>query len=369
LYIGKDSLLMPIHVPPTIHTSAAVQKVNEQNTTTRPPLVSIIMPAYDCAGLIGETLESVRAQTLADWECLVIDDGSQDGTPNVVRDFVARDRRIKYFRQKNRRQASARNAGLKHACGDYIQFLDADDLIESHKLERQAAYLTEHSEVDIVYGGVRYFRTDDVPIPWDPLDPATPPQMPRVSGTGRQILEPLVRHNIMVVNSPLVRRKTTSVVGRFDERLPPAEDWDYWLRCALQGARFQFADLLDTLSLVRVHQISASQNRLPMLRAGVQIRHKLRGSIKQPELKLLNLELLVKDEMELFEAEAIAHNHFKAMCSFARRGLLEQELRRKMKWLLCAPFAPYRSKEAMDKMLARSVTNPFALWRRRRASK
>ena len=338
--------------------------MNEQTNKARPALVSIIVPAYDCAHLIGETLNSVRTQSLVDWECLVIDDGSRDDTPNVVRDFVARDRRIRYFRQKNRRQASARNLGLKHARGEYIQFLDADDLIESHKLERQATYLDEHPEVDIVYGRARYFRDDEASLSWDPLSPDDRPPMPEISGQGREVLELLIQHNIVVVNAPLLRRKVIETIGLFDERLPPAEDWDYWLRCALQGLRFQFAGLPDTLALVRAHQQSSSQNRLPMLRAGARIRRKLLRSLKNPDLNRLNFELLVKDEMALFETARMLHQNFEAMCAFARRGLLEPELRWQMKWLACAPFAPYRSKQAMEEMLSRPITSMFAPWRR-----
>src|SRR6185295_11064480 len=97
--------------------------VIHQSTIAGEPLISVIMPAYNCAHLINETFASLQAQTQVKWECIVVDDGSTDQTVRVLQSSAARDSRIRYFRQRNRRQASARNLALKHCRGKYIQFL------------------------------------------------------------------------------------------------------------------------------------------------------------------------------------------------------------------------------------------------------
>src|SRR5215211_4578336 len=101
------------------------------------PLVSVITPTYNYGALIGETLDSLRRQTLTDWECVVVDDGSTDDTAEVVARFAEGEPRVSYVRQANARQAAAKNNGLARARGAYVQFLDADDLLEPLKLERQ----------------------------------------------------------------------------------------------------------------------------------------------------------------------------------------------------------------------------------------
>src|SRR5947209_231443 len=205
--------------------------------STRPtqksgPLVSVIVPTYNYAGFITEALESLRAQTYQNWECIVVDDGSTDDTADVVARFIERDERVRYMWQENQRQSVAKNTGLAEARGPYVQFLDADDLIEPRKFERQVEFLEAHAGADIVYGGVRFFRTERPEERLYAMFGENEPWMPEVSGAGKEVLLPLIHHNIMVINSPLVRRSVVDDVGQFDPVLPPVEDWDFWIRCA-----------------------------------------------------------------------------------------------------------------------------------------
>ena len=234
---------------------------------TAEPLVSVIIPTYNYGALIGETLSSLQRQTLTDWECVVVDDGSTDDTAGVVARVAGRDPRVRYLRQENQRQSVAKNTGLADARGKYVQFLDADDLIEPLKFERQVEFLEAHAEADIVYGGVRFFHTERPEERLYAMFGENESWMPEVSGAGREVLLPLVRHNIMVINSPLLRRSVVEDVGPFDPALPPVEDWDYWIRCALMGKRFEFRDFGGTLALVRAHEASASRQRSPVLAA------------------------------------------------------------------------------------------------------
>jgi len=122
------------------------------------PLISIIIPCYNYSLYIPQALKSLQEQDFTNWECWVIDDGSTDSTSRIVNDIAIYDKRINYVYQENQGQPVARNTGLRLAKGDYIQFLDADDLLEPMKFSRQLNYLLQNTEVDIVYGAVGYFN-------------------------------------------------------------------------------------------------------------------------------------------------------------------------------------------------------------------
>lgn len=108
-------------------------------------LVSIVTPAYKAASYIAETIHSVQAQTYAEWEMLVVEDGSPDDTWKVVARYAEEDSRVKLIRQANSGPALARQAALDHATGRYLAFLDSDDLWLPEKLEHQLAFMRQHS--------------------------------------------------------------------------------------------------------------------------------------------------------------------------------------------------------------------------------
>lgn len=112
--------------------------------------VSIIVPCYNQARFLPKAVASLQAQTLEDWECIIVDDGSTDNTAEVVSNLALRDERVRLVQQLNGGSASARDTGLKTAKGLFIQFLDADDTIAPDKLERQVAQM-EHDGLDISY--------------------------------------------------------------------------------------------------------------------------------------------------------------------------------------------------------------------------
>lgn len=126
-------------------------------------LVSIIMPAYNAAGTIKESIQSVLSQTYKDWELLVIDDGSTDQTAEIVQEVADGDVRVKLMLNRvNMGVVASRNRGLAEASGDYIAFLDSDDLWKPKKLERQLGYMEEKKAVlsygacEVTNGKVRY---------------------------------------------------------------------------------------------------------------------------------------------------------------------------------------------------------------------
>jgi glycosyltransferase involved in cell wall biosynthesis len=327
-------------------------------------LVSIVVPAYNYGHLIGQTLESLAAQTYAAWECVVVDDGSTDDTCAVVGRHAAGDPRVRLVRQENRRQAAARNNGIRHSSGDYFQFLDSDDLLEPRKLERQVEYLERHPSVDLVYSGVRYFSAAGGELThsrnysvWDDGQP----WMPEVSGRGRVLLEKLLRNNIMVVNSPLVRRRVVETVGEFAEGLTPVEDWDYWVRAAAAGFHFQYEDAEGVRALVRAHELSASLDGRRMMRATLKMRRAwAAGTLKDPEDLRLNRHLIAECEGLLGVEESLAGERLKAALQLLRAAALDDRMRPRAKWLACALLAPFATGEQLKGAVTTSVTGSAA---------
>src|SRR3989338_8567336 len=117
------------------------------------PEVSIIIPAFNSAEYISETLQSIIAQSFVNWEALVIDDCSSDNTADVVKRYEKIDSRISYYRldSNSGRPAIPRNYGIKRAKGRYIAFLDSDDLWFPSRLERQMEYFSRHPDVTLVF--------------------------------------------------------------------------------------------------------------------------------------------------------------------------------------------------------------------------
>jgi glycosyltransferase involved in cell wall biosynthesis len=313
---------------------------------TAAPCVSVIIPAFNCGSLIVYSLESLVNQVYRNWECIVVDDGSSDNTEGVVQSYVKRDKRIVYVYQKNGGPSKARNAGLSRARGEYIQFLDADDLIESRKLQCHVQYLENNPEMDIVYGAARYFRTDrpnerrysmmDIDAPW----------MPEISGSGEEVLQSLVKANIMVVSAPLLRRRIIDQVGLFDEKLSVLEDWDYWIRCSIKGARFQYSDEVGALSLIRCRSNSLSRNSLKARKYVIRLRQKL-GKILQNDALIEYNRLSGLIDVRGFGVELVEAGYpFGAIRYLLAAAMKSATWRESLKWVysaLAAPFAPRRN--------------------------
>jgi glycosyltransferase involved in cell wall biosynthesis len=200
--------------------------------------VSIIIPAYNAEKYIADTVESVLVQSFRDLECIVVDDGSIDRTGEIAMGFGER---IRYIRQENAERSAARNRGIALASGDYIGFLDADDILLPEKLKEQVAFLDAHPGYDVVYSRVAYFRDNGERRCY---------RVRRVTPSG-DILPFLIWSNFITMNSPLFRRGAVERVGGFNVSLSRYEDWDFLLRLALSGSRFGFLDSLH--SLCRMH--------------------------------------------------------------------------------------------------------------------
>lgn len=188
--------------------------------------VSVIIPTYNRAELIIETIQSVLDQTFDDFEIIVVDDGSTDNTKQVVDGF--KDSRIKYIYQENRGVANARNNGIKASSGEYIAFLDSDDMWLPENLELKVKMLDSHPDVALVSSDC-YLIDDDTGATvhrfWDkrPYD-----HLLEQVGGPRQ---PLALATLLTPTAALIRRRVfVEEVGVFDESLRYSSDWDIWLR-------------------------------------------------------------------------------------------------------------------------------------------
>jgi len=201
-------------------------------------LVSVIIPAYNQGDYLADAVASVIGQTYGDLEIIVVDDGSTDDTAEIARSID--DGRLRYIYQKNRGLSGARNSGIRNSRGEYLTFLDSDDLFLPAKLKLLVGALEGRPDAGIAAGqavpiderGERIGRVFDTPLPDDPVD--------------------LLLANPLHVGSVMLRRSWQEKVGYFDESLRSYEDWDMWLRLAVAGCPSIWVS--EPVSLYRFHQ-------------------------------------------------------------------------------------------------------------------
>jgi glycosyltransferase involved in cell wall biosynthesis len=229
-------------------------------------VVSIVVPAYNYARFLPDALDSVLAQTFADWECLIVDDGSTDETPAVAQRYVARDARFRYVRQDNRGLPAARNLGIRETGGKYLQFLDADDKLAPAKLEIHERFLDQNPGVDLVYSLATFFRTEEPEkVLYSLHGHLSRPNLPKVGGN-RDALRRLQQYNLSPPTTMFARRTIVDRAGFFNESARACEDWDYWLRCAIAGCEIRFLDAGMPVAFIRTHRESMSRSSERMIR-------------------------------------------------------------------------------------------------------
>jgi glycosyltransferase involved in cell wall biosynthesis len=202
------------------------------------PKISVIIPTYNRADYICETIDSVLNQTYKDFELIVVDDGSTDDTKKKLEKYGSK---IKLIEQPNSERAVARNNGVKNSTGEYIAFLDSDDIWIEDKLEKQVKVLDENNDYILVYG--QCHRIDDnsnkIKIAKRQLE-----------GHSGEIFEKLLMRNLVVSPTPVIRREYFEKTDGFQTRYIPYEDWEFWVRFSLLG-KFYYID--EPLSYYRIH--------------------------------------------------------------------------------------------------------------------
>lgn len=209
------------------------------------------MPVYNGERYVVDAIESALAQTYTNFEVVIVDDGSQDGSHDKIEPYLALPN-IRYIRQKNRGVAAARNTAISCAAGELIGFLDQDDVWMPQKLERQVRYLAEHPDVALVHGYQTYIDQTGKEIT-NPKDWVAP-----LSG---DCFAELFQRNRIAVLTVLLRKSCLEGVGAFNENLSGADDYELWLRLA---RRFQFGFIPETLACYRIHDSNVSHDLFKM---------------------------------------------------------------------------------------------------------
>jgi len=205
------------------------------------PKVSVIIPTYNRGKYIKEAVDSVLSQAFQDFEIIVIDDGSTDNTREVLSLYSDK---IEYIYQENKGISCARNTGIRCSNGEYIAFLDSDDMWLEDKLELQVRFLDKNRDVDMVYSGIYYFD-EMFKINRDYFDLVKP-----YSGF---VLKHLFLRNFIPCVTVIVRKKCFEKIGLFDETLVFSEDYDMWMRVAMY---FKIDFINKPLARFRIHKDS-----------------------------------------------------------------------------------------------------------------
>lgn len=243
------------------------------------PAVSVIIPTYNRAAMVREAIESVLAQSYADRELIVVDDGSTDGTGAAVAAFLPQ---LTYVHQEHKGVSAARNRGAAIARGEYLAFLDSDDLWLKHKLDRQMRFMESHPEALICYTDEIWIRRG---VRVNPMK-----KHRKYSGMIFPYCLPLC---IISPSSALFVRRILAEAGMFDETLAVCEDYDLWLRIAARHSIY----LVDEPLIVKRggHDDQLSRSRIGQDRYRIAALEKLlKGSVLSPGQRALTVRELVR---------------------------------------------------------------------------
>ena len=217
------------------------------------PLVSVIIPTFNGAKYIGAAIDSILAQTYRHVEVLVVDDGSTDETPAIVRGYGAP---VHYVQQSNAGTAAARNTGVRVSRGEIVALLDHDDLWLPRKLERQLPLFERDPKVGLVFAGIEFFLNDTGRV--------TATYFPAEELSAHDLLA----HEVLPIQTVMFRRSALDKVGPFDTALRGTDDWDMSIR---MGAEFRVVGFPETLARVRLHETQQGRNADNMFHQAMRV--------------------------------------------------------------------------------------------------
>lgn len=220
------------------------------------PIISVVIPVYNGEKTIQETIDSVLKQSFGDFELLVINDGSTDETLEIISNI--RDERLKVFSYANAGLAASRNRGTSLATGEYISFIDADDLWTPDKLELQLKALQEHPEAAVAYSW-----TDCINESGNFIYIGS-----HLSVNGNVYANLLLSNFLDSGSNAFIRSSALKVVGGFDGSLNPCEDWDMWLRLA---TKYHFVAVPKVQVMYRISANSMSANLVKMAKKNLEV--------------------------------------------------------------------------------------------------
>lgn len=209
--------------------------------------VAVLVPAYNAARVIGESIQSILNQTYRDLEVVVVDDASTDGTTDLVEHIVAADSRLRLLRnERNLGIADNRNRALRDSESEFVAWQDADDISMPRRLERQVTYLDSHPEVGMVGGWLEFFG-------------GRSPSVRRYAATDAEVRRTIFRYSPVAQPAAILRRAVLDRAGPYDSRSEPAEDLDMAFRL---GHFTTFANLQEVVLRYRETPDSTTSRRL-----------------------------------------------------------------------------------------------------------
>jgi glycosyltransferase involved in cell wall biosynthesis len=215
------------------------------------PKVSVIIPVYNRERFIAQALDSVLAQTYGNFEIVIVNDGSTDGSEDKIQPYW-RYGNVKYHYQQNCGVSAARNAAIRMSSGELIAFLDSDDLWLPDKLAKQVEFMSDHPDVSLVHSNRGYVdingKRKEVSIP---------------QTSGSCCFKELFLRNGIMSSTVVVTRRCLDVTGLFNCDLPGCEDYELWLRIARQST---IGYVKDVLALYRFHDSNMSRDKEMMAR-------------------------------------------------------------------------------------------------------
>lgn len=215
-------------------------------------LVSIIIPCYDQAQFLNQALKSVYEQTYSMWECIIVNDGSNDNTQGIAKLWEEKDARFKYVYQENKGLSGARNTGLEIASGEFIQFLDADDFIEKNKLNTSLKKIENHYDLDMVISNFNLYNNDNKAF--------FPPYCILNQGqlNFKTILMEWDKSFTIPIHCGFFKRNLFHEF-RFPEHIKAKEDWLMWVYIFNNGAKAEYIN--QKLAFYRIHENSMTQSK------------------------------------------------------------------------------------------------------------
>lgn len=297
-----------------------ISKLIGEKVRVASPKVSVIIPAYNIARFITETLDSVRAQTFQDFEIIIINDGSTD-TPEFERVLEPFREEIIYLKHKNVGAGAARNIGIGEARGEFLAFLDGDDVWRPQFLESQVEFL-ERNGLDLVYADAEMFGGSA-------LDGKT--YMQTSPSAGEANFESLLDLRCNVITSgTLARRKSVLEAGMFEREKVRAHDFHLWLRMAKNGSRIGYQKKVLLKYRVRLDSLSGSS--VDRVQREIDVYHRIKRMIAltETEEKIVQKQLarLTADmEIERGKTFLLEEDFAAAKSAFAKANAYHQSNR------------------------------------------
>lgn len=258
--------------------------------------VAVIVPAYGVAHLLGEALDSLLAQSLADWECVVVDDGAPDDVAGAVAPYLA-DPRIRFLATDNRGVSAARNRAVAKTGAPYVALLDGDDLYRPDYLARTVAALDADPDARLVTCNARMFGA----VPHERLC------FERRQGSGDGTVGSLgdvLDRSFKVYIGSTFRRADFDRIGGFDESMTHAEDFDLWVRLLLLGGHARYVDAV--LGEYRVRPSSASASAAKMIGGNLRVYDKALAQLGEgPEAGIAH-RMIAENHVQLAFEEAVS---------------------------------------------------------------